>query len=148
MIGDEMSRKIRTPPQYRKKEITVPNFYPSFELEWSFSGAEAARKIDVFSDWFLAEQMLAVRKIVNDKKLTRYEQFLNSRIKEEYQGDYTGYIFRLLRFKYWGRAEYNDHSGKGNDFYKKIDKMQDSIKSAIDGFIGYYRNDGFVIANL
>jgi hypothetical protein len=129
-----MSKQINT-PSYIKKKILIPNNYPSFELEWQFFGNESTMTIDVFSDWFLATQMMAVRKIVNGKKLSESEQFINERIRENCQGDYVGYLYRKLLFKYQGRAEYESDNNQEEDFYRKIEKHKDAIGVKINNFI-------------
>jgi len=43
-----MNREIHTPEIYRKKNVVVPNFYPSFKLEWAHFGEGKTSTIDIY----------------------------------------------------------------------------------------------------
>lgn len=131
-----MSKIIYAYP-YRKNGMKVPNYYPSYELNWKFFGNEKYVMVDVFDNWCLAEQMLIVKKIITEKKLTKNEKFLEEKINEDHQGNYAEYLFRILRIKYWSKAEYEDFDNRENDFYKKIDKVKAEEK--IEAFICHGR---------
>ena len=118
---------------YHKNGIKVPNYYPSYELEWKFFENKKYVMVDVFDNWFLAEQMLRVKKIIAGKILTKNEKFLEEKINKDHQGNYIDYLFLTLRIKYWGKAEYEDFDNRENDFYKKIDKVKAEEK--IETFI-------------
>ena len=133
-----MSREIST-PAYRKKNVTVPNYYPSFKLEWAHFGEEKPHEIDIFYDWHLADQMLSVQQIVNGYKLTRNKQYLDEKIKEDYEGNYVDYLFCILIYKYRGKSEYEDHNNRDNNFYKIVEANSDQIKHEIDNFINHKR---------
>ncbi len=127
-----MSKIIYAYP-YHKNGIKVPNYYPSMKLDWKFFGNKKYVLVDVFDNWLLAEYMLKVKKIIARKKLTKNEIFLEEQIKKDYQGNYSEYLFRILRIKYWGKAEYEDLDNREKDFYKKIDKVKAVEK--IEAFI-------------
>jgi len=127
-----MSKIIYAYP-YRKNGIKVPNYYPSFELEWRFFGKEKNTKVDIFNYWFLAEQMLKIRKIMASKRLTKNEKFLEKQIQDTYQGNYIDYLYTILMFKYRWKSEYQDLNNSENDFFNKIDRVvvEEKIKNFI-----------------
>lgn len=127
-----MSKIIYAYP-YHKNGIKVPNYYPSFELEWRFFGKEKNTKVDIFNYWYLAEQMLLIRKIIFGKRLTKNENFLKNKIQDNYKGNYVDYLFEVLVFKYRWKSEYEDFNNRENDFYIKIDRAitEEKIKNFI-----------------